>query len=410
MRKSRVTRLLVGGLAASTLVTAGPAASSAVPPKTGARASGLARLVLPAPSGPYAVGTVALRLVDHARPDPWVASQPYRELMVSAFYPARDAGAYPVAPQMSPAAAKHFDESLGTPVHQGWGIPAGKVDWGATLTHAHADAPVRAGRHPVVLYSPGLGDPRTLGTTLAEDLASRGYVVVTIDHTYDASEVEFPGGRVEPFKVPVDGDILSTLKKLVSVREADTRFVLDRLPALPDGLGAALDLGRIGMFGQSAGGFTALQTMHDDSRIAAAADLDGTLGFDQDDGGPGLSPLAEDGLQRPFLLMGSQASDHHTVRSWEALWSNSDGPKLDLHLRGSKHHSYTDMESLVPQLSKIGLPPEAAYEDIGWTDPARAVATQRAYLAAFFDRHLRGRDDGLLGGPSPRYPEVTFVR
>jgi dienelactone hydrolase len=411
MRKSRVTRLLVGGLAASTLVTAGPAASSAVPPKTGARAAGLARLVLPAPSGPYAVGTVALRLVDHARPDPWVAGQPYRELMVSAFYPARDAGAYPVAPQMSPAAAKHFDESLGTPVHQGWGIPAGKVDWGATLTHAHADAPVRAGRHPVVLYSPGLGDPRTLGTTLAEDLASRGYVVVTIDHTYDASEVEFPGGRVEPFKVPVDGDILSTLKKLVSVREADTRFVLDRLPALPDGLGAALDLGRIGMFGQSAGGFTALQTMHDDLRVLAAVDLDGTLGFDQDDGGPGLSPLAEDGLKRPFLLMGSQASDHHTVRSWEALWTNSSGPRLDLHLRGSKHHTYTDMESLVPQLTtKIGLSAEAAYEDVGWIDPARAVTAQRAYLAAFFDRHLRGRDGALLDGPSPRHPEVSFVR
>jgi dienelactone hydrolase len=410
MRKSRVTRLLVGGLVASALVAAGPAASSAVSPKTGAHAAGLARLVLPPPSGPDAIGTVALRLVDDSRPDPWVASQPYRELMISVFYPASDAGAYPVAPQMSPAAAKHFDESLGTPVHEGWGIPAGRVDWGATLTHSHVNAHVQAGRHPVVLYSPGLGDPRTLGTTLAEDLASRGYVVVTIDHTYDASEVEFPGGRVEPFKVPVDGDILATLKKLVSVREADTRFVLDRLPALPNGLGAALDLGRIGMFGQSAGGFTALQTMHDDPRIAAAADLDGTLGFDQDDGGPGLSPLVEDGLKRPFLLMGSQASDHHTVRSWEALWSNSDGPKLDLHLRGSKHHSYTDMESLVPQLSKIGLPPEAAYEDIGWTDPARAVATQRAYLAAFFDRHLRGRDDGLLGGPSPRYPEVTFVR
>jgi predicted dienelactone hydrolase len=229
MRKSRVTRLLIGGLAASTLVTAGPA-SSAVSPKTGARAAGLARLVLPAPSGPYAVGTVALRLVDHARPDPWVASQPYRELMVSAFYPARDAAAYPVAPQMSPAAAKHFDESLGTPVHQGWGIPAGKVDWAATPTHSHAGAPAAPGRHPVVLYSPGLGDPRTLGTTLAEELASRGYAVVTIDHTYDASEVEFPGGRVEPFKLPLDGDVLALLKKVVSVRVADTRLVLDRLP------------------------------------------------------------------------------------------------------------------------------------------------------------------------------------
>jgi alpha-beta hydrolase superfamily lysophospholipase len=39
----------------------------------------------------------------------------------------------------------------------------------------------------VVLYSPGAGDPRTWETALVQDLASRGYVVVTIDHTYDAS-------------------------------------------------------------------------------------------------------------------------------------------------------------------------------------------------------------------------------
>jgi dienelactone hydrolase len=186
---------------------------------------------------------------------------------------------------------------------------------------------------------------------------------------------------------------------------ADTRFVLDRLSSvLPEGLTA----GRIGMFGQSAGGFTALQTMHDDARVAAAADLDGTLGFDQDDGGPGLSPLAEEGLRKPFLLMGSQASDHHTVRSWEALWSNSAGWRRDLHLRGSKHHTYTDMESLVPQVP--GLPAEAKYEDVGWIDPARAVADQRAYLTAFFDRWLRGHDNGLLDGPSPRHPDTTFVR
>jgi predicted dienelactone hydrolase len=415
MRKSRVTRPLTGGLLATTLVAAGlltttPAASSAA---THTRTTAaLARLTLPAPTGPDTIGTTAVRLVDHSRPDPWMAAQPYRELMVSVFYPARDTGTSPLAPQMTPAAAKHFDESLGTPVHEGWSIPPGKVDWGATLTHAHLNAPVAAGHHPVVLYSPGLGDPRTLGTTLVEDLASRGYVVVTVDHTYDASEVEFPGGRVEPFKVPTDGDILATLKKLVSVRVADTRFVLDQLPsALPNGLSDALDLGRIGMFGQSAGGFTALQTMHDDPRVLAAANLDGTVGFDQEDGGPGLSPLAEDGLKRPFLLMGSQPSDHHTVRSWEALWSNSTGWKRDLHLRGAAHHTYTDMESLVPQLTgKIGLPAETVRADVGCVAPAHAVTDERAYLASFFDRWLRGRDDGLLDKPSPRYPEVTFVR
>jgi hypothetical protein len=69
------------------------------------------------------------------------------------------------------------------------------------------------------------------------------------------------------------------------------------------------------------------------------------------------------------------------------------------------------MQSLVPQLTKkIGLPADAAYEDVGWIDPARAVADQRAYLAAFFDRWLRGHDDGLLDHASPRHPDTTFVR
>jgi dienelactone hydrolase len=402
MRTSRLTRALAGGLVAGALVAAGPAVSSSA-------GTTLVRLSLPAPSGPHAVGTVALPLTDRSRPDPWVASQPYRELMVSLFYPARDAAKYPVAPQMTPGAAKHFDASLAT-VHQGWGVAPGKVDWSATATHSHVGAPGEPGSHPVVLYSPGVGDPRTLGTTLAEDLASRGYVVVTIDHPSDASEVELPDGRVVPFGLPLDGDIIATLKKVLAVRVADTRFVLDRLGDLPGAPAGTLDLRHIGMAGQSAGGFTALQTLHDDPRILAAANLDGTVGFDQNDGGPGLSPLAEDGLKRPYLLMGSQASDHHVVRSWEELWSNSTGWRRDLHLRGSAHASYTDLESFVPQLvAKAGLPAQAAQEDTGWIEPGRAVAAERAYLAAFFDRELRGRDNGLLDRPSARYPEVGFA-
>ena len=353
MRRSRVAGVLAGLAVSAVVVPSFAMAQTASRPAVRAKV-----LALPVPSGPRAVGTVALHLADKARRDPWVAARPYRELMVTMFYPARDAARYPVAPQMGAAAAKHFDASLGS-IHQGFGVKVGAVDWAATRTHSHLGAPAEGGRHPVVLYSPGLGDPRTLGTTLAEDLASRGYVVVTVDHTYEASEVEFPGGRVEPFQVPLDGDVIATLKKVMSVRVADTRFVLDAVgalaagrdpdadgKALPDGLSAAVDPTAIGMYGHSAGGFTALQTMNDDARVKAAADMDGTVGFDQDDGGPGLSELADKGLTRPFMLMGSQASDHHTVRSWEALWDHSRGWHRDLHLRGAQHHTYTDIESI----------------------------------------------------------------
>lgn len=215
--------------------------------------------------------------------------------------------------------------------------------------------------------------------------------------------------------MPLTGDVLATLRKAVDVRVADTRFVIGALRGLatghdpdadgrplPDGLAAATDTGRIGMYGHSAGGFTALQTMSEDPRVLAAADMDGTVGFDQDDGGPGLSPLAEKGLRKPFLLMGSQPSDHHTVRSWEALWANSRGWHHDLHLRGAQHHSYTDLESLVPGM---GLPSPASV--IGWADPVRAVAGQRAYLTAFFDRWLRGHGSGLPPRDSSGFTPVA---
>ncbi|WP_127358586.1 alpha/beta hydrolase family protein [Actinacidiphila soli] len=384
------------------------------------RENGPVRLRLPAPTGPYAVGTVSWRLVDDSRPDPWVDTQPYRELMVSVRYPAaRDAEAYPRAPQMLPGEAAGFDA-----LNNLTDVPSGKVDWAATRTHAHEGAPVdrSGGPCPVVLYSPGAGDPRSLGSTLADDLASRGYVVVMVDHTYDATAVQFPGGRVETTCLveefgkayPDEAKISALLKKTVDVRVADTRFVLDELSRealAPHGLRDAMDLDRIGMFGQSGGGFTALQAMHDDPRINAGADFDGLLGYVQNDSdAANPASVATDGLDRPFLLIGSDGNDLSTVPSWALLSRNSTGWHCGLSLRGAAHATYTDAEVMIPQIARqLSLPRETVVKNIGTITPARALAADRAYLAAFFDRWLRSRDDhGLLDGPSARYPEVRF--
>jgi dienelactone hydrolase len=378
------------------------------------------RLTLPAPSGPYPVGAVALHLVDTARSDPWTG-RPRRELMVGVRYPARAIRGHAAVPQMLPGEAAGWAElnSLG-------GIPADRVDWAATRTHAHQDAPVAAGPHPVVLYSPGAGDPRSLGSTLCDDLASRGYTVVTVDHTYDTTAVEFPDGRVERSLLPAEfakvvpdpahpdpAKIAPLLRKTVEVRVADIRFVLDALPtALPARLRAAADLRRIGMFGQSAGGFTALQAVHDDPRIAAGANFDGVTSYVQDDDEHGYpSTVAADGLDRPFLLIGKDGNTPRTVPSWADLTRHSHGWHRALTLRGAAHGSYTDAEVLVPQIVRgLGLPDSVRTENIGTIAPRHAVGSDRTLLAAFFDRFLRGRDDhGLLDAPSPRLPDVRFV-
>ncbi|GGU67074.1 hypothetical protein GCM10010211_35380 [Streptomyces albospinus] len=366
-------------------------------------------------------------MTDRRRPDPWVAGQTHRELMVSVRYPAtKDTGRFPRAPQLTAGEAAGFDALNNFAAY----VPKGKVAWGATLTHAHTGAPVarqRGLRLPVVLYSPGAGDPRSLGSTLCDELASRGYAVVTVDHTYETPAVQFPDGRVARSVMPAEmakaqrtGRMTELLEKVSGVRVADTRFVLDELgrtgsaSVLPEGLRGALDTGAVGMFGQSAGGFTAAQTMHDDPRIRAAADLDGVLGYTQRDDDPSHpSTVGRDGVDRPLLLMGMAGDTHHTVASWDAVWRHSTRPGAwlrDLTLTGGRHASYTDAEAMMPQIARqLGLSRKALAAVIGTVDPGRAVAAERAYVTAFFDRWLRGRDTRLLDGPSGRYPEVRFV-
>lgn len=385
-------------------------------------------LRLPTPTGQFPVGTVSLHLVDRSRANPWAASPPYRELMVSVWYPARDVARYPVTPQMLPGAAAHYGGPGGY-ASTGYNVPPASVDWAATPASGHEGAPVaRPGRrYPVVLYSPPAGEPRTWETTLVQDLASRGFVVVTVDHTYEASEVEFPGGQIIDGRVAQwfqqaekDHDVPALLQKIVNVRVADMRFVLDELaaldtadgPGLPQGLRGALDLNRVGMFGVSAGGFTTAQAMYADPRIKAGVDLDGTVDTPLLPKGDFLSPVWRHGLNRPFMFMGDPKTTYKTVPSLSSFWAHTPGWHLDLTLDGADgENPYKDALPLIPQIARqLGLPRSFVTGDIGTVDPARALAAEDAYVTAFFDRWLNGRNNHLLDGPSPRYPDIKFVR
>ncbi|MFG2918155.1 alpha/beta hydrolase family protein [Kitasatospora sp. NPDC048298] len=384
-----------------------------------------AKAALPAPTGPYAVGTTSVHLVDRGREDPWQAGRP-RELMISLWYPTgRSALGGERAPYMTPEAAAHFGSA--DSVGQGdYGFEPGRTDWAGVRTHARADAPaLPGGARPVVLYSAGLGDPRTWGTALVEDLASRGYVVVTVDHTWEASEVSFPNGELATSVFPELAkqpglDMGALLRKMIGTRVDDTRFVLDELArlkhsrTLPPGVGAALDLDRIGMVGHSGGGSTALQAMREDPRIDAAVNMDGQLHFPGPDGRTGvyLTDVAEKGLDRPFLLLGTRddgSGPHQQQPGWDALWRHSTGWHADFTLDGSRHGSYTDAESLLPQLAGQGaISSHALRADVGDIRPDRAVLATRTYVAGFLDRWLRGHDDHLLDGPSASFPEMVY--
>ncbi|MGA5822369.1 alpha/beta hydrolase family protein [Kitasatospora sp. NPDC094028] len=419
-------------LAATVMATLGAAPGAVAAPAApvagaSAQATAMATAALPRPTGPYPIGTTTVHLTDDKRVDPWKPDR-HRELMISIWYPAaRPVTGADRAAYMTPDAAAHFG-SAGSVAQGDLHFEPGRTDWAGVRTHARADAPAMPGRaRPVVLYSAGLGDPRTWGTALVEDLASRGYIVVTVDHTWEASEVSLPNGELATSVFPELAkqpglDMGALLRKMIATRVDDTRFVLDELAqlkysrTLPPGVGAALDLDRIGMVGHSGGGSTALQAMHDDPRIAAAVNMDGQLHFPGPDGRTGvfLTDVAEKGLDRPFLLMGTRNDDsgsYHVQPGWDALWQHSTGWHADVTLEGSRHGSYTDAESLLPQLARQGaITPDQLCNDTGDIAPDRAVLATRTYVASFFDRWLRGHDDHLLDGPSARFPEMVYER
>ncbi|MER7946568.1 acetylhydrolase [Streptomyces sp. NPDC096079] len=349
-----------GALLGASAVLSGSAAARA--------AQGPPALRLPAPTGPHPVGLRTFALTDHSRVDPWVPGP--REVMISVLYPARTVRGFPRSPQLTPAEAGLFAE-LAPWMHQG--LPAAGVDWGAVLTHGHVAAPPLPGRRPVLLYTPGGGDSRTLGTTLAEDLASHGRVVVLVDHPGDASQVELPGGLRQTVLIgPPDP---ATFRTMVDTRVADLRFVLDRLGDLP--LASVMDLGRIGVYGHSAGGTAAVHALASDDRIAAGVDLEGFLDLD---------PELVAGLGRPLLLFRTDGFDE--AARIERSWAGLRAPRVLL--SGADHWIFSDYAFLVPQLQAAGLVTDGARDAlVGAGDTAAAVAVVRHGVRSFFGRHLR---------------------
>ncbi|MEV7418682.1 hypothetical protein [Streptomyces sp. NPDC089919] len=383
-------------------------------------------VVLPAPTGPLPVGTVELHLVDRSRPAPLLPSRPYQEVMAGVWYPADPGREGPVAPWLPAAAAADWDRHSAP----GLTVPAGAVDWRGIRTHARTGAPVagppadprtggRLGRFPVLLFAPGDGGPRALGTALVEELASHGYVVVAVDAPYEADQVEFPGGRVVralplPAKL-TPATVAALLAEHARARLADARFVLRALGALarghnpdaagrdlPAGLAEALDLTRVGAFGQSLGGSVAAALTRAEPRVRAAAGLDGAF----------VGPVARTGVAVPFLLMLSGAHSLADDPSRRSFWAASTGRRRALRMRGAGHGSYTDLQAILPQLTGL-VAAEARAGLIGSVDPERSLAAQRAALTAFFDRYVKGRPGAPFDFDAPGrsgYPVLEAVR
>lgn len=362
-------------------------------------------VTLPPPTGPYAVGRTAVDWVDKDRMETFgaTAGSP-RELAGWIWYPAETSGAQP-GPYLPPAWAEARESRI-------FGFFSFLIQsFAAVHSHAVDDAALAPAQSswPVIVFMPGLGPISPDYTSLIEDLASRGYVVLSLNPTYSAAFTVFQDGRVVegvgeanfPDNVSTVAESKAIGGKLVAVWAGDMRFGLDQLAVLNQQHGGRfedhLKLDSVGLAGHSFGGATAAQLCSQDDRCVSAADLDGYP----------YGSVTDTGLKQPFLYLQSDPVRQPTSIDTQAAQDvhhmaqiSSRGLIVTIH--GMHHFNFTDNAVFFnPVYHLMGA--------LGPIEGARGLAIARVYLATFFDSTLRGQPAPLLDGPSPEYPEVTFT-
>lgn len=393
----------------------------------------------PPPSGQYGVGTTRLAFVDSARTDPFApAPKRPRELLANVWYPAEVPAGAPRAP---------FWPS-DTDAEAAIGIPAFMFSHFALVpAHASPDAMMARAkaRWPVIIFSHGFNSTPWQNVVQMEELASHGFVVVSLGHTYDASRLTFPDGhvvrdnsRARPPQASLQaqaeasrlGALMDSVQLPDSVRAMwrrteetfaklgiyvmpsvevwydDTRFLMDRLAAIDAGtdretvgdrqrFAGRLDLARMGVAGMSFGGSTAGVTCSRDPRCKAGVNMDGwQFGHIMD------RPLAV-----PFLYLTREGNREFPV------YFGSSADLLHVSVRGTTHGSFADLAIAMPFFRWIARPDLAL---IGTTDGAMIERIMSRYLLAFFERYLLDVPQPLLDAPSPppdlREATLTVVR
>jgi dienelactone hydrolase len=292
-------------------------------------------------------------------------------------------------------------------------------------THSAVGVPVSNARprYPVILYSPSWQGSRNENVAYVEELASHGFVVVGIDHTYGTDVTYLPDGRVIRSNlvnfIDCSSDLayeltLKGVNSQLQIRVSDVRFVLQEMEWFdkkdPDGLFTGhLDLARVGVFGYSFGGAVAMEACKADSRFRAGVALDSLL----------FGRSANVGVEQPFLFLTDdspipkvadlQVTDGtkrrqalvqlNCVQSMRRSIAEHGGYWIIV--RGTKHPNFSDGALFTPLKRRIGVGP---------IDASQATRMVNQCVLSFFKRFLNDCPSCLLENICARTPELNLVQ
>jgi pimeloyl-ACP methyl ester carboxylesterase len=367
-------------------------------------------IVLPRSTGPYATTLAIEEWVDSSRIDPFNSSHA-RRIMLSGFVPVPVSRCNLEQVQyMANVTAAAEDEILGD-----YGWPKGLLNR-FVLEVCKEKYPIESGERnetqawPLVLFSGGLNTTRLFYSHLAQEIASHGFTVVTIDHPYDTDVVEFPngdvifGGSVAP---PTNGSEPTSYEFGLEVRAQDASFVLDRL-------GVSVESGeKAVMFGHSFGGAASATALLKDKRFRAGINLDGIM----------FGPVLNTSLGTPtcpqaFALWGSEGhnSSSSSDLSWASFWDSLNSSayvdyKKEFSVTNAAHGSYWDLNILVDVAGiRANVSEDTQLYLIGPIPGPRVWEILGRYIPSFFwyTLGLKGEDE-VLKAQNREFPEVEIL-
>ncbi len=359
---------------------------------------------IPTPSGPFQVGTRSYEFLDESRQEIYSGKDEPRRFMIQVWYPATVKASDVRAPWMDNA------EVFAPAIAGFFKLPSFFFDH-LTLTsipaYTHAEVASADETFPIILFSHGWNGFSSQNAGQALELASHGYVVVGLQHTYGAMTTVFPDGSVAPNNpkaLPEDGkdpNYEEVAQVLVNQWAGDMAYTLDQLAAWneaeADPFFGKLDLERIGVYGHSTGGGAAIQFCGTDPRC------DSVLGMD-----PFMRPVStevlENGVSQPSFFMFSQAWADDVNSPSSKLFGQFIPHATDnygvVKIEGTRHYDFSDLPLFSPIAPQLGLK--------GPLNGQRVTEIVNTYLIDFFEMTLRGKPSELFDGSRP-FSEVISI-
>ncbi len=349
------------------------------------------------------VGSLSMALTDTKRQEVFGEQKGFREVMVQFWYPAENVKGCRRKPWITTG------REVGEEIARDMGFPGFILSHvGMIPAHAWLDAPLakRKKAYPVVIISHGWKGFRDIHEDIAELLASHGFIVAALDHTYGSYAVEFPDGRVarvDQKAMPPGKDRPAHLadgRELIRVYGGDIRFLADRIEdlnsgVLPSRFEGQLDLSRMGVLGHSTGGGAAVLAAQEDPRLDAVAAMD-----------PWVEPLTpavlSEGLSQSLFVLSSgewagNANEDNLYLTLGAARSAARAYRID----GTTHIDFTAARHLTRLGNRLGM--------LGSLPGSRSSRIIRHSLLLFFQEELVLGVGGVVENLDVFYPEFKQI-